>query len=146
MAGEDEVLTYASVTDLEARWRTLEASEKTRALVLLGDARVRLDVECRPADPPTAAQLAARKIVSCEMVKRAMIATGNGDGSDLGGVSALMDVAGPFTQQRSFRNPMGELYLTKADRKLLGCGGAKPFTIDTAPPGSGVPSWMGSIL
>lgn len=146
MAEETEPLTYATVADLEDRWRTLDAAEKKRAKVLLGDARVRLDAECRPADPPTPAQLASRKIVSCEMVKRAMIAGGTGDGGDLAGVSALMDVAGPFTQQRSFRNPMGELYITKADRKLLGCGGARAFTIDTAPPGSGVPSWMGSTL
>lgn len=139
-------MAYATVDDLEARWRTLSDTEKTRAGVLLGDAQVRLDAECSPAEPPTESELASRKIVSCEMVKRAMMASGEGGGADISGVSSLMDVAGPFTQQRSYRNPMGELYITKADRKLLSCGGQRAFTIDTAPPGSGVDSWMGLIL
>ncbi|WP_053386245.1 Gp19/Gp15/Gp42 family protein [Leucobacter japonicus] len=139
-------MAYATVTDLEARWRTLSATEKTRAGVLLGDAQVRLDAECSPADPPTEAQLASRKIVSCEMVKRAMIASGEGDSGDLSGVSSIMGTAGPFSQQRSFQNPMGDLYITKSDRKLLGCGKQKAFMIDTAPPGSGVLPWTESTL
>ena len=134
-------MAYAIVSDLEARWRPLDTAEKARATALLGDAQVYLDAECPPSAPPTPAELEARKIVSCDMVKRAMIG-----GDNEAGVSALMNVAGPFTQQRSFANPTAEMYLTKKDRKLLGCGGQRAFMIDTAPPGSGVHPWMESTL
>lgn len=127
-------MAYATVDDLEARWRTLSAAEKTRAGVLLGDAQVRLDAECSPSVPPTPAQLDARKIVSCEMVKRSML---NSDAAS--GVGSTQTTAGPFSQSFNYTNPTGDLYLTKGDRKLLGCGRARVFTIDTAPPGSGVP-------
>lgn len=141
MADDDETTAYAEVADLEARWRTLSSDEKSRAKVLLGDARVRLDVECPPSTPPTDAELAVREIVSCEMVKRAMI---NSDSA--AGVGSTQTTAGPFLQSFNYTNPTGDLYVTKAERRMLGCGKARAFTIDTAPPGSGVQPWMGSIL
>lgn len=134
-------MAYATVDDLEARWRTLTDTEKTRAGVLLGDAQVRLDAECPPSAPPTEAELEARKIVSCEMVKRSML-----NSEAAAGVGSTQATAGPFSQSFNYTNPTGDLYLTKGDRKLLGCGRARAFTIDTAPPGSGVEPWMGSIL
>lgn len=134
-------MAYATVDDLEARWRTLTGTEKTRAGVLLGDAQVRLDAECPPSVPPTEAELEARKIVSCEMVKRSML-----NSEAAAGVGSTQATAGPFSQSFNYTNPTGDLYLTKGDRKLLGCGRARAFTIDTAPPGSGVQPWMGSIL
>lgn len=120
-------MAYAMVDDLEARWRTLSTAEKARATVLLGDASVRVDVECPPdADPPS--DLEARKIVVCEMVKRAMAV-----GVDSVGVTSVQMGAGPYQQTQQFNNPTGDLYLTKTDRKLLRCGGAQAFTIDIAP-------------
>lgn len=117
---------YATVEDLEARWRTLTADERDRAGVLLEDAAVRLDAACPPSDPPTAQELAARKIVSCEMVKRAM-ASGTGAGAV--GVTSVQQGAGPYQETTQFANPTGDLYLTKGDRKLLGCGAQEAFTV-----------------
>lgn len=114
-------MVYATSDDLEARWRTLTADEKAKADVLLEDAAVRLDAECPPADPPTDAD--ARKIVSCEMVKRAMA---NPAGV---GVTQMGTTTGPFSDQFTFANPTGDMYLTKADRKLLACGGQVAFTV-----------------
>lgn len=119
-------MVYAEVTDLEARWRPLTADESVRAAVLLEDAAVRLDAACPPSDPPTAQELAARKIVSCEMVKRSMAA---GTGAGAVGVTSVQQGAGPYQETTQFANPTGDLYLTKGDRKLLGCGAQEAFTV-----------------
>lgn len=116
---------YATVDDLEARWRTLSADEQARAGVLLEDAAVRLDAACPPSDPPTDQELAARLIVSCEMVKRAM-ASGVTGGV---GVTSVQQGAGPYQETTQFANPTGDLYLSKSDRKLLGCGAQAAFTV-----------------
>lgn len=119
-------MAYAEVTDVEARWRPLSTVEKERAQVLLEDAAVRLDVECPPTDPPTLQELSVRLIVSCEMVKRAMATPGGVEGI---GVTSLQAGAGPFQETQQFSNPTGDLYLTKADRKMLGCGAQVAFTV-----------------
>lgn len=119
-------MAYATVEELEARWRTLTTAEKARAGTLLDDAAVRLDVTCAPSDPVTDQEAAARKIVSCEMVKRAMASPG---GIDNVGVTQYSETTGPFTDQRTFANPTGDLYLTKADKALLGCGRQVAFTV-----------------
>lgn len=118
-------MAYATVADLEDRWRTLTSDEQSRAEVLLGDAAVRLDVLCPPSVPPTAAELAARMIVSCEMVKRAMATPGGVAGI---GVTSVQAGAGPFQEAQQFSNPTGDLYVTKADRALLGCGNQVAYT------------------
>lgn len=119
-------MPYADVIDLEARWRTLSDPERARAQVLLDDAAVRLDAACPASDPPTTQELSARLIVSCEMVKRAMATPGGIDGL---GVTSLQSGAGPFQETQQFSNPTGDLYLTKGDRKLLGCGAQVAFTV-----------------
>lgn len=119
-------MAYAEVVDLEDRWRTLSSPDQERASVLLGDAAVRLDALCPPSTPPTQQELDARLIVSCEMVKRAMATPGGVDGI---GVNSVQAGAGPFQQTQQFSNPTGDLYLTKADRALLGCGQQVAFTV-----------------
>lgn len=108
-------MAYAQTTDLEARWRPLTTEEVTRATTLLLDAAIRIDATCPPPAEPTEAELRARLIVSCDMVKRAM-ASGLGPA-----VTQESQTRGPFTGQRTYANPTGDLYLTKADKKLLGC-------------------------
>lgn len=124
------MVAYAIVGDVESRWRTLSSAERSRAGVLLDDAAVRIDSECPPSDPPTDAELAVRVVVSCEMVKRAMATPG---GVDSIGVTSVQAGAGPFQQTQQFSNPSGDLYLTKADRKLLGCGRQRAYSIDLLP-------------
>lgn len=132
---------YAEIADLEARWRTLTADEKDRAEVLLEDAAVRLDAQCPPSDPPTEQELAVREIVSCEMVKRAMISASGSDGA---GVTSVQMGAGPYQQTTQYTNPTGDLYLTKADKRLLGCGAQVAFTVPMANDADYVPPWSGS--
>lgn len=133
-------MVYATVDDLEARWRTLSADERARAAVLLEDAAVRLDAACPPSDPPTDQELAARKIVSCEMVKRAMSSAATGGV----GVASIQQGAGPYQETVQFSNPTGDLYLTKADRKLLGCGAQVAFTVPMANDAPYTPPWGAS--
>lgn len=112
-------MVYAQVTDLEARWRPLTPDEKARATALLEDAAVRIDAACPPPAEPTDSDALVRLIVSCDMVKRAM-ASGIGPA-----VTQESQTRGPFTGQRTYANPTGDLYLTKADRLLLGCSGQR---------------------
>jgi hypothetical protein len=101
--------------------------------VLLADASTMLRAECPTIDQRiTDGQLDPEipEMVVCNMVRRAMIA---GEVSD--GVSSTQQTAGPFTASLSFVNPMGNLYTTKAEWKLLGCRTvAVAYTIDTMPP------------
>lgn len=118
-------MAYATVTDLEARWRTLSAVEREIAETLLGDAQIRLDAECPPADPLPAAQRQIRVIVSCEMVKRAML-----NREQSAGVTSIQSTAGPFSKSLTYVNPTGDLYISKGERKLLGCGKQRAGVVD----------------
>lgn len=119
-------MAYATVADLAARWRPLSIAERDRATVLLADASVYVDTECPPADPLTDAD--ARKIVVVNMVKRAMLTP-----VDQVPVTSQQETTGPFSQSLSFANPTGDMYMSKSDRKLLGCGRQAAFSIDLAP-------------
>ena len=107
-------MAFATVADIEARWRTLDATEQARATALLSDASAMLTrlVEIDPEDSNQAALLAA---VSAQMVIRAMSA----DPSMIGATQAVM-TAGPYQQTASFASPAGDMYLTKAEKRMLG--------------------------
>ena len=125
---------FATHADLAARWRSLSTAEQAQATVLLGDASAIVRAEVPTVDAQiTAGTLDTDlvKAIVCGMVKRAMIAGDTGEG-----VSAQQETAGPFAYQQTFSNPMGNVYLTKQDRRLLGVS-SRAFTIDTAPVDSG---------
>lgn len=124
--------SFATSDDLEIRWRPLTPTERDAADELLGDASAILRAECSGIDERIGdgrLDPAVPRMVVCAMVKRSMIA------GDMGaGVSSHQQTAGPFSQSLSFTNPTGDLYLTKAERKRIGCGGQHAFTIDTTAP------------
>ena len=107
-------MAYATVSDIEARWRELTADEETKAGVLLDDAAAILDTlgVFDSADPNVAANL---RTVSCNMVIRAMSSS-----ADTFGMSQGSMTAGPYTQSWTFANPSGDMYLTKMEKRLLG--------------------------
>jgi hypothetical protein len=131
------VAAYATVDQLEARWRPLTDTEAEKAEVLLEDASVQIrsevpDLKVR-IEAGDSDLLSAAIRVECAMVKRAMA---NGD--DGVGVTSAQETQGPFSQTFQFANPSGDLYLTKAERRLLtSSGGQRAFTIDQG--GTGVP-------
>lgn len=117
-------MAVVSVEDLEARWRGLSGDERDRAGVLIEDAMSLVADECprwSQADEAT-----IRRVV-CAVVKRAMQAPDDA----MGAVQSGQVTAGPFQQQYTLANPSGDLYLTKAERRQLGCsGGHGAFEID----------------
>lgn len=108
-------MAFATVSDIEARWRDLTVSEEARAAVLLDDAAAMLS-KLVDVDPSDTEQAALLKAVNCDMVIRNMSQTS----SDLYGVSQSSMTAGPYTQAMSYANPSGDMYLTKLEKRLLG--------------------------
>ena len=105
-------MAYATVSDVEARWRDLDQNEEARAAVLLDDAAAMLD-RLVAVDDADEGQAALLKMVSCDMVIRAM-------GANQAGLSQSSMTAGPYTQSWTYSNPSGDMYLTKKEKKLLG--------------------------
>lgn len=112
-------MAFATVADLEARWRSLTEAEEAQASVLLDDAAAYLQalVEVDSDDEIQAANL---KMVSCNMVKRAM----SSSASDAFGVTNATATMGPFSQQVAYANPSGDMYVSKSERAILGIGTA----------------------
>jgi hypothetical protein len=103
---------YAAVADLEKGWRTLSDSEKTIAEALLARASRMIAALCPGAATADADLLAD---IACASVKRAMAAGGDN-------VTSRSMTGGPYSEQLSYANPAGDLYLTKVEKRLLGCG------------------------
>lgn len=124
---------FATATELAARWRPLSVTEQATATTLLGDASAMIRVECPDVDvrltaEPPALDAAIPKLIACAMVKRSMIA-----GADAEGISSTQQAAGPFSQSQNYANPLGNLYLTKAERRMLGCGGQRAGSVQMGP-------------
>lgn len=105
----------AVVSDVEDRWRPLSTDEQNRASVLISDASSLLRAEFPGIDTTIdtggldAAVVAA---IVANMVKRAMIAPSDG-------ISQESETAGPFSHSQSYSNPMGNVFLTMAERTLI---------------------------
>ena len=110
-------MAYATVDDLEARWRPLTEDEAAKAETLLDDAGVML-ASLVTVDEGDEQQLALLRVVSCSMVTRAMMDSE----SETFGLSQVDYGMGPFSQAAHFANPSGDLYLTAQEKRLLGVG------------------------
>jgi len=108
-------MAFALVSDIEARWRDLSTVEESRASVLIDDASAMLS-SLVTVDAQDEKQAALLKTVCCSMVIRCMSATQ----ADTFGVSNASMTAGSYTQQWTYSNPSGDMYLTKLEKKLLG--------------------------
>ena len=118
-------MAYASYLNVQSGFRTLDNDERPKCNALLDEAEVIIDAYAPDAE------IEAKILVSCRMVRRAL-----GDGGDAitfptgttqGSVSAL-----GYTQSFTVSNgSVGELYLSKVDRKLLKIadriGSSNPF-------------------
>ena len=116
-------MAFATVADLEARWRPLTTEEESRASVLLDDAAVYLSALVT-VDPTDEEQAAVLKTVSCSMVQRVMSAA-----VDTYGLSQTSMTAGSYTQSMTFANPSGDFYLTGFEKVMLGISGSRIGTI-----------------
>ena len=116
-------IPFATVSDLEARWRGLSEAEQARATVLLADASA-LIRDTVPGWEQVSEQ--TLRAICCAVVRRAMSV----DVDLPDGVSSFNETAGPFSQQMSFANPTGDLYLTRAEKARMGVGVATAASID----------------
>lgn len=111
-------MAYATVTDIENRIvPDLDATQETICTNLLDDAAIIIDTFNADASAD------AKKVVSCNMVIRAMGDLDNGIpvGATQGSMSGL-GYSQSFTIGSS--GSVGQLYLTKIDKQLLGKGNA----------------------
>ena len=110
-------MVFAEVSDIEARWHSLYASDRQRAEVLIGDASAMLEAALAcTIDVSDESQMQRLNIVCCNMVIRAMSASE----SDAYGASNMSMTAGPYTQSWTYANPSGDMYITKAEKRMLG--------------------------
>lgn len=108
-------MRYAEVSDLNARLETpLTAKEQKRAETLLSDASALISAY---VGPDVGEGMEERlRIVCCNVVLRSLAASG----SDMLGVTQSTVSADIYSQTYTFSNPTGDMFLTKADKKLLG--------------------------
>lgn len=110
--------SFATVNELEMRYRLLDESEKERATTLLSDASAILRAEFKRAgeriDEEDEIQAANLVRVCCSMVKRVL------SSGPLDDVSSVNRMAGSYSEQRTFANPTGDMYITKNERRALG--------------------------
>lgn len=126
---------YATVEDLQARWRALTEEETTRANTLLLDASVHLKtlLNRRYSEDYTPDELMSEnlKMVCCAIVMRSMnVRTG------FFGMSQVSTTAGSYSQSYTPINSSGDMRLTAEELKLLGLKGAKcgfvyPFEVQS---------------
>lgn len=121
---------YATIEDAQARMsRTLSESEETVCESLLEDAAVMIDQLCNCENE------VVKKIVSCRMVIRA-IGDGNESMVPVGSTQGSMSALG-YTQSWTVGSgSVGELYINKSERRMLGLGdaiGSKSPVEDLAP-------------
>lgn len=105
-------MAYATTSDVQARMtRTMSTDELAVCGTLLDDAAVFIDAYNEDATA------AAKKVVSCNMVIRAM---GELNDVPIGATQGSLSALG-YSQSWTLSNgSTGELYVSKTDKKLLG--------------------------
>ena len=109
-------MAYAEIVDVEKGFRTFEESEKEKATALIDEAGVIIDAYAPHASKDV------KKVVTCRMVRRAI-----GDGQEMqtfpmGATQGSIGALG-YTQSWTLNNgSVGELYLAKTEKQLLGIG------------------------
>lgn len=109
-------MAYATIDDVQDRLtRELSQDEAPVCVTLLDDAAVLID------SVAPAASADAKKVVSCRMVIRA-VGSGGQSSIPIGATQGSMAALG-YTQSWIIGSgSTGELYLSKTERQLLGCG------------------------
>lgn len=112
---------YASLADLKEHWSALPAEDEEEAQQKLHEASVEVrglypDLDARIAGGSLDADVP--KLVVNRMVKRAL--EPRDENAPPAGTESFQVGAGPFTMGGKIANPDDALYLTAADKRLLG--------------------------
>lgn len=109
-------MAYATVEDVQARMtRELSESEQAICSTMLDDAGVIIDSFNKDASED------AKKIVSCRMVIR-QLGDGTDSGVPIGATQGSMSGLGYSQSWTISSGTVGEVYLSKLDKQLLGVG------------------------
>ncbi len=111
-------MAYATYEDVQERMsRTLSEEEQAICTTLLDDAAVIIDIF------NSSATESVKKVVSCRMVIRSL-GDGETTGLPIGATQGSMSGLG-YSQSWTLSNgSVGELYLSKLDKQMLGKGNA----------------------
>lgn len=121
---------FATLLDLKARG-TCPPDEGV-AQALLSDASALLRAELPTIDDRIdegKLDPSLPRMVVCQMVARAI---GTSDAAL--GMTQVQTTTGPFSGGFTVSNPGNRLWLSKADRRLLGIGRQRAFMVDPTPP------------
>lgn len=115
---------FATHADVESRWHTLTEPERERCDILCEDATQQIMDEC-----PGWKSASRRTLVSvcCAMVIRKMLVA-----DDHLGVTNNQQTAGSFSESFTYSNPMGDLYLTGAEKSRINGGRGQAYHLDMA--------------
>lgn len=107
-------MTYATIEDVEAGFRPLDADEKAVCSALMDESGIIIDATAKCADAD------AKRVVTCRMVRRALSAAA--EGLPMGATQGSIAAGGYSQSWSNSAGGAGELYLSKQDRKLLHAG------------------------
>lgn len=126
---EVEPFPFATVQELRDRWPDMPPGSDAHAGVLLEDAsQFILDVIPSAVDASTS----TRRRIVCAVVRRSMEA----QASDSSGLEQFQTTTGPFSMGGRPANPHGDFYLTSMEKRALGSGKQKAFSVEVGPTAS----------
>ena len=126
-----EPVPFATVDDLAAMWRPLSAAEQLRAEVLLPVASAAIRREVPGIDAQIAVGAMDPEIprwVACQMVKRVMASP-----MDAPPLTQQQQSVGSVSAGMTFANPSGDMYIGRAELKMLGKHTGRAETVSTFP-------------
>lgn len=110
-------MVYANIEDVQLRSRSLNEDEKEKCQQLLDDSGIIIDSFSTKANEET------KKMVSCNMVIRAMGLNSEENGIFPQGVTQGSQSALGYSQSWTISNgSIGELYISKIEKRLLKVG------------------------
>lgn len=107
-------MAYATVADVEAGFRPLDADENAVCTALIEEAAVIIDAVALFADPER------KKVVTCRMIRRALSAAA--EGLPMGATQGSIAAGGYSQSWTNSAGGAGELYLSRQDRTILRAG------------------------
>lgn len=110
------MVTYATVQDVAAGYRELTQEEADKCSALIEEAAVLIDSYASYVPDDN------KRVVTCRMIRRVLANTSD-DSTPIGATQGSV-TAGPYTQSWTMGggSSMGELYLSRTDKQILGVG------------------------
>lgn len=115
---------FATLEDYEARFGAVPAPEQPMVEQRLSDASAMMaasmqasGVEYEGAKPPLSDALV---FVCCNIAHRTLQAS-----ADAYGVTQYSQGAGGYSESFTYANPSGDMYMTKAEKRMIGVGDAR---------------------